>query len=473
MKFLLTKARKLFSDIKNAINTAPPRIQLFFIVNLLKLTSYVVDWLASLLNFQPLSTVSSIILILWLGAMLIIALPQTDALLTAIQHWLKPVWRISITILAIVISIETLAIGAIYISGITAHTSQPSTAHTIIDAFTYSDATALTIQAADNLLDGKNPYAYANIITALESSPEAYEKLTPLRTGSFANSFPYPTEEKLKTVWLSTITNPNVIPSEIESKFSYPAGAFLLLVPLKALGINDLRVTLIILLIPTLLYTVMKTPSHKRWYLIFGILLSVELWNTFFASDTRLLYLPFILTSWLLAQKHSWLSAILMGIAIATKQNAWFFLPFYFILIWQTTGRHIALRSIAITLSVFIITNAPFIVADPKLWLSSIMAPMTDKLFPMGNGLISLVTSGLVPLNSSTLFSLLEMLAFVGGIIWYVRYARHYPHTGPLLAVIPIFFAWRSLWGYFYFVDIILLAAILNQEQCHAPKPLI
>ncbi len=39
-----------------------------------------------------------------------------------------------------------------------------------------------------------------------------------------------------------------------------------------------------------------------------------------------------------------------------------------------------------------------------------------------------------------------------------------YPHTALVLSVFPLFFAWRSLWGYFFYVDIILLAAVLVNE---------
>jgi len=45
-----------------------------------------------------------------------------------------------------------------------------------------------------------------------------------------------------------------------------------------------------------------------------------------------------------------------------------------------------------------------------------------------------------------------------------LRYCLRYPHTGPLLAVLPLFFAWRSLWPYFFYADVIILAAIIVNE---------
>jgi hypothetical protein len=49
-------------------------------------------------------------------------------------------------------------------------------------------------------------------------------------------------------------------------------------------------------------------------------------------------------------------------------------------------------------------------------------------------------------------------------VVWYFRYCRRYPHTGPILATLPLFFAWRSMWPYFYYTGIIVLAAVLIDE---------
>jgi uncharacterized membrane protein len=151
-------------------------------------------------------------------------------------------------------------------------------------------------------------------------------------------------------------------------------------------------------------------------------------------------------------------------VAVATKQVAWFFMPFYLILILRTMGVKKMLLALAAVAAVFMAANAPFIISDSHLWLTSLIAPMTDDLFPLGVGVISLVSGGVLDIQSSLVFSLLEVL--VGGlaVIWYFRNCRRYPHSGPLLAIIPLFFAWRSLWPYFFYADIIILAAIIVDE---------
>ena len=127
------------------------------------------------------------------------------------------------------------------------------------------------------------------------------------------------------------------------------------------------------------------------------------------------------------------------------------------------------LQSLAIIAIVFIVTNAPFIISDPELWISSILSPMTD-VFPLGVGIITLVTSGLLNIQSSAVFSIMEYLILVVGIIWYFRYCLKYPQTGPILAMLPLFFAWRSLCIYFFYTDIIILAAIIINEYAVKQK---
>jgi uncharacterized membrane protein len=153
-----------------------------------------------------------------------------------------------------------------------------------------------------------------------------------------------------------------------------------------------------------------------------------------------------------------------MGVAVATKQVSWFLLPFYLILIFRTMGLKKVSAVIAIVSLVFFVTNSPFIIRDPGLWLASLAAPMTDNLFPLGVGVISFVTGGILNIQSPLIFSVLEIIIGIIVVIWYYRNCLKYPHIGPLLAILPLFFAWRSLWPYFFYFDIIILAAILTNE---------
>ena len=96
------------------------------------------------------------------------------------------------------------------------------------------------------------------------------------------------------------------------------------------------------------------------------------------------------------------------------------------------------------------------------------MSPRTHKTVPLGSGLITVVTSGLINIQSQLPFTILEGIAFVVAVIWYFKYCRSYPQTGIILAIIPLFFAWRSLFSYFFYVDLIALAYIMVNNNTGA-----
>jgi uncharacterized membrane protein len=105
--------------------------------------------------------------------------------------------------------------------------------------------------------------------------------------------------------------------------------------------------------------------------------------------------------------------------------------------------------------------NVYFALADPATWVKSLLSPMIEPMFPVGAGLTTLVTAGIIEIRYSAPFAMVEIAVFTAAMIWYYRNCRRYPHTAPLLAVLPLFFAWRSLWSYFFYVDLIALSAFI------------
>ena len=62
------------------------------------------------------------------------------------------------------------------------------------------------------------------------------------------------------------------------------------------------------------------------------------------------------------------LSAAAVGLAAADRQPAWFFVPFYLLIVWKRDGRQEALRRGAIAAAAFAVPNLPFVVADPAAY---------------------------------------------------------------------------------------------------------
>jgi uncharacterized membrane protein len=225
-----------------------------------------------------------------------------------------------------------------------------------------------------------------------------------------------------------------------------------------------MRIIAILYILPVLFYVVFQAPRHLRIILAVAILVSIELWSSLANGGAGFLVFPFMLLAWILWRKHLLLSALFMGLAISMKQLAWFFLIFYIILILRTMGLRKLLWVMVIIAGVFLAINLPFMLDDPKLWITSIFAPVTDNLFPLGVGIVSFVTAGFIEIQSPLIFAVMEITILVCAVIWYSYYCPRYPYTGLILALIPLFFAWRSLTAYFLYVDIIILAAIIINE---------
>jgi len=338
----------------------------------------------------------------------------------------------------------------------------------LVDAFhhtfAYNDATALSDQATRNFLNGENPYDHANIITALQVIGATSDKVTPKREGSFADVFPYPTPAQLDTIWQRAQADTAHPPPELETRMNYPAGSFELPAPFFKMGIKDLRWTYLIYILLAIPVAIWLAPPKLRWALAGALVISLTFWNSIGSGETGSLAFPFMLLGWVLARRHPWYSALFMGVAVAVKQTAWFLVPFYLILLFQTVGFKKTLLACVTVTGVFVAANMPFMARDPAVWISSMGAPMSEDFFPLGGGIVTFVTSGLVPVRSPAMFTLLQGTVFGAGLAWYFANCRKCPHVGPVLAFFPLFFAWRSLWSYFFYIDVIVLAAVMIDE---------
>jgi hypothetical protein len=444
-----------------------PRYWLFYLAVVIQLIASALSGIGYSVHGANYWIAGLVFWLLWFLLMFYIIRPQTDISLQCYNEVLKRGAIVIFVILFVVGIAEIIIIGicASWFLDDGINNGVDEVVQQLHSGFRYNDGTALSQQAAENLLDGKEPYSHANIVTAFTKFNGTYDRLTPLKLGKFANVFPYPANEQIKQVWESAVQNPSQPPPEIESSVCYPAGSFLLVVPFIAAGIKDVRIIYVIFVIAAMAYTVWRIRGTKRLLFIGVALISLELWNTLAIGETGILIFPLLLIAWITLGENNWVSAIFMGLAVATKQTAWFFLPFYLILLWQKSRPKVVAITIGIIAAVFLATNGYFIIKVPSLWLQSITSPMIEPMFPLGVGLISLVTSGYVNIQTSIPFTIAEVVVFIGAVLWYIRYCKRYSDAGPILAILPLFFAWRSIWTYFYYIAIIVLARMLIQEE--------
>jgi hypothetical protein len=459
--------------IINFLDFVPnPRIILFYFIVPLQLIASAVSAIGFVQRSSVFFLSGSILWLLWFVFIFIACIPAADRWLAKYSVRLKNIARIVFFVCLIVGILElVLLIGFHSYLNSTKPSGFTKIWNSFDEGFGYTDATALTHQATDNFLAGKNPYSNTNVVKALLEFNPHPDRVTPLRIGRFANSFPYPTEEELNSVWNSVIQNPLQSPPEYVSKLSYPAGSFLLAAPFILAGVTDFRIVFIIFVIVGLAYATYLIPANKRILFVGVTLISFDLWNSIADGETGSLVFPFLLLAFILVKRRLWLSAIFMGIAVATKQTAWFFLPFYLIMVFKTMAFKRFTFGVLIIAGVFLAFNLPFMISDLKLWFSSIFDPMSGDIFPLGIGIVTLVTSGIWHIYSPLAFDIMEFCAMALGVFWYFFNYRKYPYAGPVLAIAPLFFAWRSLWPYFFYTVIIILAMMLvdNNEE-HSPK---
>ena len=453
-----------------------PRINLFFISVLLKLGFSTLTGGPYIVS-QSKSILGIISWIAWFGVLWLVAMPQTDVYLA---RWNEKLKKVSVAIV-LILAIIGLSISGVYIGLKTNQIHPASFAGPVDSALSYfktqprySDGAAMAEQATTNFIKGENPYAAANIITAMETydkqdtNNSPFVNLTPIQQGRFAEVFPYPTQEQLTTVWDQSKSTPDNVPVELESRLSYPAGSFLIPAPFALAGMNNMQAVVAIFLIVAIAFGLWRVPRKTRLIFAVAAAVSLELWiSGLIGLEKRLIVFPFMMAGWLLISKYPKVAMLLLGIGAATYQTVWFLVPFAAVYIYHLWGMKRAVIGLGLAASVFLAFNLPFIIPDPILWFRSVFAPLFDPLYPLGVGLVSLTETGILNIQSSTLFTILEMAALVGGLWWYFRNGRKYPAAGLLLSILPVFFAWRSLGPYFYYFDIILLAVVLIEYHSH------
>src|SRR5438876_886334 len=186
----------------------------------------------------------------------------------------------------------------------------------------------------------------------------------------------------------------------------------------------------------------------RSWILLFS-LANVSMVISVASGNLDVFNILLIVVAWLLRER-GWWSALFLGLALSSKQISWFFVPFYAIMIWRQYNIMESVRRLSIAAIVALLTNLPFILWNFQAWIAGVMAPMADPMFPQGVGIVGLSTTPLLPFFPQLVYNVLELAAMLVALIWYWRICKERPEAAMVLAIIPLFFAWRSLSSYFY-----------------------
>jgi uncharacterized membrane protein len=338
-----------------------------------------------------------------------------------------------------------------------------------------NDGTTLDHYAALQLIEGHNPYVTTDIVSAVRLLTQDPTHTTALRRGAFAAQpwTRYPSQAAQRATFAAEPAGqPNAV-LEFESHVSYPAFSFLALVPFVKAGLPSVVPFFGLCYLALAALLLLSVPVSQRLWVGLLILADAPLLDAVATGDLDVLYilLLFVAWRWWRQPTTSWLA---LGLALAAKQLAWFFVPYYFIRVGRELGWREALGRLAGAGAVFAVINAPFFINNPRAWVAGVLAPQVDPMFPAGNGLIRLSLAGILPLAPSAVYTALELLAFMVCLAWYWRYGKRMPEAGFLLAVVPLYFAWRSLTTYFYFValpaGVLVLARQLDEQSSAAQR---
>ncbi len=304
-----------------------------------------------------------------------------------------------------------------------------------------TDGIALAHLAVQHLLAGTNPYTYIPDAGELRAFGVPLATLTQTTFGQF-----------------------------IPNALSYPALSFLDFVPFFALGLHDLRWTVLLFEMASLLVVVAAAPARARLWALIAIVADTNL-SIYFASGSVVDWiwvLPLLLMLVCLSQRRHVLAAVCFGMAAATKQQSWFVVPFLAVWLhtywsaWPSAVRPAVrvAKFFLVSFVVFLVPNVPFLAGGAHAWLSSVMAPFFQP--PDGQGLSILGQFSMVQLSEatySTIFAGAAAIAFVG----YVLYRKSAPSAAWLLPAVVLWFSHRSFQSYFvYWTPIFILGLALE-----------
>lgn len=285
------------------------------------------------------------------------------------------------------------------------------------------DSVTVPHRAAELLINGQNPYRDLDVAEALVRFGIPQTLATHLENGSALHSL------------------------------NYPALSFLSVAPFVAGGLTDIRAVYLGEVILLVLLCVRRVRVPWRPLLAAAVVGNTVIMRQNVLAGVDPLW-ALLLAVGILFVERPVLSAAAVGLAAADRQPAWFFVPFYLLIVWKGQGHREALRRAAIVSAAFAIPNLPFAIASPQAYWNGVSAPMLGDLEPYGVGLVRFSLDGVLPLLPRGAYGALSALVLVVLLGLLARRWRDLPTMAVVFPSVSLWFAWRSLQNYFGFVGV-------------------
>jgi hypothetical protein len=289
------------------------------------------------------------------------------------------------------------------------------------------DAVTVPHVAAQQLLQGHNPYETFDLPAALAQFGLDPELVTHYEDGTVLRSL------------------------------SYPALNFLLVTPFVALGLTDIRWIYLAEILGLVLILHRKVRIPWRPLVSAGVVGNTVIMRQNILAGVDPTWWGLMALAWIFVESR-WFSPVAVGLAVASRQPAWFGAPFYLVAIWKRSGRGEALRRTAIIAAAALAPNLPFIVAAPRAFFEGVGSPMLGALAPYGVGFVRLGLDGPFPLFPRAVYGALSAVAFVALVVVLWRFWRRVPIGALIFPFVPLYLAWRSLQNYFGSIPLLAMA---------------
>ena len=302
------------------------------------------------------------------------------------------------------------------------------------------DAVVAPHRAAQLLLAGQDPYATFDLPQALAQFHLDPELATHLLNGDVVHAY------------------------------NYPAMSFLVVAPFVAIGLDDIRwIYALEVMVMAVLALARLRPAWRPFALatIVGNGIVARQWILAGIDPTWALL---VVAAWILRRRRWW-PAILVGLALADRQPAWFVAPFFFLAIAHEVGWREMSRRAALATGVAVAVNLPFIIPAPERAIGGILSPILAPLVSDGVGLMRYGVAGLIPLLPRDAYTLIALSVLV--VLLVVLWRRPLVLAGAPLAwpFLPLYFAWRSLQNYFAAMPLFALVADEELEERRRREP--
>lgn len=287
-----------------------------------------------------------------------------------------------------------------------------------------TDEVAVSYYASGAILHGENPYtipSYNYNSFVFSKMPYIYF-VTPLRNQTITYTYDYP---------------------PLEAVFMIPA-YFFHISPDLYNGIASLAI------IPAI-YVSYSLSGERRYipYALLAIVITQSYFGMASGGSNDYMWVVTLILALAFMRKNIYISSILYGISIATKQDPWFLFPFLAVY----NGKK-SLKFVPVSIITFLAISSPFLIGNPTAFIRSVFFSL--HAIPLGFSLSFLSVEKGIGYGSPMYFTVAYILSFTFYLLLYYKYGKKAGMS--FLFFMPLIFLFfpRGLLNYFIFWFIIM-----------------